>query len=321
MRVVLLLALATLLALAVLFAVIYPHANTHAPNAGTDRDDAADLGGHALLRGEWPYRGRTYLDGGISQFPGLLLLATPFVALGHSAYAAFFWLPLLFALLWMLRGEPRAPLLLLWLALVLSPVLVREVVTGGDLVANSVSVMVATWLVVVSLDRGGRVAVVLAGLALGFTLSSRLNFLFVLPPLAAVVWRRWGMRTASAVLGLAAAGFLAVTLPFYVGHTSDFPPLKASDHLAAFNGSVPGGERLVIAAGLVLSVVLALRLAGGRVQGVFAQTAIVQAFFLVAVVALASVRAGSLDLVSLTPGYGLPVLLFALGAIPALEAA
>lgn len=310
------LALGTLLVLLVLYAVIYPHANTHAPNAGSDRDDAADLGAHALLHGQWPYHGHTYLGNSISQFPGLLLLAVPFVWLGHSAYAAFFWLPVLYLLLRKLSSEPRTPLVLLWLALVASPVLVREVVTGGDLIANSVSVMLATWLLLLALERRGPLLVVLAGLALGFTLSSRLNFFFVLPPLFVAVWRRFGARAAVASGLLAVAGFAAVTLPFYVGHGGHFPPLEASDHLAAFNGSVPGGERLVIAAGFVLSGGLALRMLSTSVKSVFAQVAVVQSFFLVAVVVLASARAGSLDLASLTPGYGLPVVLFALGAIP-----
>lgn len=311
-------AVASFVLIAVLFVVIYPHANTHAAGIGSDRDDAADMGAHALLQGHWPYHGLTYLGHPISQLPGLLLLAVPFVALGHSAYAAFFWLPVLFVLLWQLRREGQAPLLLTWLALIASPVVVREVVTGGDLLANTVSVMLAAWLVDVALAHRHRWGVVLAGLFLGFVLSSRLNFLFVLPPLAVLAWRRHGVRSAPAFLAPTVVGFAAVTLPFYIGRAS-FPPFKASDHLKGFNGSIPGGQTLVIAAGVVLSLALAL-VVESSLATVFMQTAVVQSFFLVAVAVHDSIQAGTLDLYALTPGYGFPVALLALGALVGAEA-
>lgn len=310
---ILLAAAASLVALAVLFFLLYPHANTHTPGVGSDRDDAADMGAHALLRGQWPYYGRTYLGGTVSQLPGLLLLAVPFVALGHSAYAAFFWLPVLFVLLWQLRGDGRESLLLSWLALLASPVLVREVVTGGDLLANTVSVMLAMVLVAFALERGHRWRVVLAGLFLGFVLSSRLNFLFALLPLAVLAWRRYGVRRSLEFLVPTAAGFAAVTLPFWVGRDS-FPPLTSSDHLSAFDGSIPGGQSLVLALAVVLAVALAL-IGPSRLGSVFAQAAVVQAFFVVVVGVHEVIQAGTFDLTDLTPGYGLPVVLLALGAL------
>lgn len=315
---ILLLAVATLAVLALLFAVIYPHANTHAHGLGSDRDDAADLAARAVLHGHWPYYRKTYLGNPISQLPGLVLLAVPFVALGHSAYAAFFWLPVLFVLLRYRRGEWRTPLLLLWLALLASPVLVREIVTGGDLVANTVSVMLAMCLVELALERGHGVGLAAASLFLGFVLSSRVTFLFVLPPLVALAWRWRGASRAIAVPALAACGFAAVTLPFYLGRSS-FPPFKASDHLTGFDGSVPGGQWLIIAVAIVLSLVLAMRAPVG-LGSVFGQAAAVQAFFLIAVVVHDSGHAGTLDTTELVPGYGLPVLLLALAAAPSAAA-
>ena len=314
-RAALVLATATLLVVLVAYVVVYPHANTHDPTAGSDRDDAADLGARALLHGRFPYNGRTYLGNPISQFPGALLLAAPFVAMGHSAHASFFWLPVLLLLLRRLAGDWRTPLLLTWAALLLSPTFVREVVTGGDLVANTVSVMLASWLVLVGFSTRRPWAAGLGAVLLGVALSSRLNFLFVLPPLTAAVWRRHGVRAALSAGALAVAAFAAVTLPFYLGHESEFTPIGASDKLVGFNGEIPGGARAVIAVGLCLSIVLAL-LAASSAESVFAQTAAVQAFFVVAVVALASVNGRTLDLAPLVPGYGLPVLLFALGALP-----
>ncbi len=313
MSAIVLIAVGSLLLLAVLFFVLYPHANTHAAGVGSDRDDAADMGAHALLRGQWPYYGRTYLGGHVSQLPGLLVLAVPFVALGHSAYAAFFWLPVLFGLLSRLRGEGRVPLILTLLVLIASPVVVREVVTGGDLLANTVSVMLAMWFVAAALVRDYRWRLVLADVFLGFVLSSRVNFLFILVPLAALAWKRFGVRRALDFLVPTGVGFLAVTLPFYVGKSS-FPPFAASDHLASFDGNVPGGEALVIAAAIVLAIILAL-VAQPNLGSVFAQAATVQAFFIVAVAVHDAITAGALDLTELAPGYGLPVALLALGAL------
>jgi hypothetical protein len=311
----LLLALATLAALIALFALVYPHANSQTIGSGSDRDDAADIGARALLHGHFPYSEHTYLGNSISQFPGGLLLAMPFVALGHSAYAAFVWLPLFFLLQRALSGEARSPLLLTWAALAVSPVFVRELVTGGDLIANSVAVMVAAWLIVAAFGRSQAWAVTAAALGLGVALSWRLNFVFVLAPLLALLRREHGLRWTAGVAALGAGAFAAVTLPFYLGHRREFTPIAASDKLTGFNGTIPGGARAVIAIGLCLSVALALVRRPEGVRHVFAQTAIVQAFFVVAVVVLASADQGEVVLSPLVPGYGLPVLLLALGAL------
>jgi hypothetical protein len=305
------LALATLLALAALFAALYPEANSQALGSGSDRDDAADIGARALLDGDYPYGGRTYLGNPISQLPGGLVFATPFVAVGRSAYAAFFWLPLFFVLLRELAGESRAALLLAWTALALSPVVVREIVTGGDLLANTVAVMLAAWLVVRGLERA-QVIAWMAAVGLGLALSWRLNFVFVVPPLLALVWRRHGPRGTAAIAAIVGGAFAAVTLPFYLGHADQFTPIAASDKLEGFDGAIPGGARAVILAGVCLSVALAVTFGGRTIGSVFAQTAVVQAFFVLAVVVLASAQAATLELEPLVPGYGLPVVLLAL---------
>jgi hypothetical protein len=311
------LALVTLIILVALFALVYPHADAHTFGSGSDRDDAADLAANALRHGRYPYGAETYLGNPISQLPGGVLLAVPFEAIGQSAFAAFCWLPVFFLMLRKLAGELRSPLLLVWVALALSPVFVRELVTGGDLIANSVCVMVAAWLVVTALDRPGTAGACVAALALGLVLSWRLTFVFVVPPLLVLFWRARGTRGAVAVAALSAAAFAAVTLPFYLGHRTEFTPIGASDKLEGFNGVIPGGARAVILAGVVLSLALAVGFGSTSIRGVFAQTAVVEAFFLLAVVALASAHAATVELGPLVPGYGLPVLLLTLGALAA----
>ncbi|HMJ84855.1 MAG TPA: hypothetical protein VK504_16855, partial [Vicinamibacterales bacterium] len=55
------LVLLTAVLVAVAFFVVYPIANTHAAGAGSDDDDALNLGAMALLGGRFPYAQTTYL--------------------------------------------------------------------------------------------------------------------------------------------------------------------------------------------------------------------------------------------------------------------
>ena len=67
----------------------------------------------------------------------------------------------------------------------LSPGVLREYVTGGDLIANTVYVAATTVAVYALATR--RWAGAIAAAALGVTLASRGNFAFVLIPLAFVL--------------------------------------------------------------------------------------------------------------------------------------
>src|SRR5579862_9881611 len=55
------LATLTFVAVAVTFALVYPRVNVHVSGAGSDDDDALDLGVRALAAGHSPYSERTYL--------------------------------------------------------------------------------------------------------------------------------------------------------------------------------------------------------------------------------------------------------------------
>jgi hypothetical protein len=303
-------ALATLAVLVVVFAVAYPHADRQGSEEGSDRDDAADIGAQLLLDGDYPYDGRTYLGQSVSQLPGALVLAAPFVALGQSAYAAFFWLPVLFLLLRRRYREWRTPLLLLLLALCASPGLLRELVTGGDLIANGIYVLGAAWLL---LRAQQPLPFALAAVALGFALSSRLSFAFVLPALLVAVAYRRGWTKAIAAGGLAAAAFAAITLPFVL-HAGRFPPFEASNHLQRFDDAVPGGGTtigLLLAAGAVAAALVPQMWSETRF---LIHAAATQLALVLSVVVYESARNATLDFAALVPGYGLLALFFGLAA-------
>jgi hypothetical protein len=297
------------IALAVLFVVLYPHLNRHGI-VGSDRDDAADLGARALLHGHYPYDQRTYLDQSISQLPGALLLAAPFVALGHSAYAALFWLPVLLLVLRRVSGGLTDGLAVLVLAFVLSPALLRELLTGGDLIANGVAVLFAALLV---LRAEGTAAAATSGAFLGLVLATRLNFVFAAAPLVEALRARRGRARAVFVLFVAAVVWLAVTLPF-VFHAGRFTPFEASNQLQRFNDVFPHAATLVGV--LLAAAVVAAAMAEGAwsEQRFLVHAALGQLALVLAVACYDSVRDHSLDFSSLVPGYGLLPLFFGLAA-------
>ena len=298
---------ALLLAVAVVaLLVVYPHANTDATDAGTDRDDAATIGARGLLDGENPYGRLTYLHQPISQLPVMLVVAMPFTWLFHwSAYELLVFLPLLYLLWRWLARDPRIALVGLAAALA-SPALLREYLTGGDLVVNVVLVAAGVQLV------WRRPASLVAAALLGSALATRANFLIVLVPLAVAVHRRCGLTTALRGLAVSLAVFAAIVVPVALsegGRTA----LSMNDKLS----EVPGGAPLVVSLVTVLAVGVALGTERWRASRLWWQIAGVQALFLLAIVLTDSVRHGRPDFFWLISSYGVVPFLLGLAAVVA----
>ncbi len=138
--------------------------------------DAANIGAHRPL-GEHPLRALTYL-GTRSRDSRCALFAAPFyAALGNSAYANVFWLAVLVALVALVGASLPLGVAVVSTTVVLSPGLLREYLTGGDLIANAVYVALTT--VAVYRLSAGRYAGPLAAVALGVALASRANFALI----------------------------------------------------------------------------------------------------------------------------------------------
>ncbi len=312
------LALATFAALVALFVVVYPVADSDELGAGSDRDDAADLATGRLLDGDDPYDEVTYLGNSVSQMPGALLYAAPFVALGNSAYQNFFWLPLFFLLLGRRLGSLRLALFAVWMLFALSPELLRELLTGGDLIANSIYVALFM-LAVVGVKPSGRGVWlgIAAAVALGVAYSSRANFLFTVPLLAGALFQLYGVQVAIVRLVTAALAFAAVTLPFYLHDPDGFTPATTAGKLTEFNELVPHLHLIVIAAAGVLALGLAARRFDRAGDVLMSRSAAIQLGFLFTIVALDSIDVGRVTFAFLIPSYGLVALFFAaLGTWP-----
>lgn len=315
-RTALWLAAATLVALVVVFIVIYPHVNAHATVAGSDRDEDANLATNLLIRLHYPYYVTTYLGNHITHLPGSLVLAIPFVLIGNSAYQNIFWLPALFAGLRAHTGSSRLALFWCWLLLAASPAVLREYVTGGDLIANGIYVLLATIGVLWASRRGGWLSVA-AAIALGLTLSSRVNYLLVLPLLASALLQSVGRRRALIDTSVAIGAFGIVTLPFYLYDRAGFTPFHAADKLSQFDAVLPHARVLILGLAALLAVVLSftrMRADGGALAR---NAAVVQVFILVWAVALDSAGAGTATFFFLVSGYGLNAVFFALFAATA----
>ena len=283
----------TLLALAMAFVVIYPRVTS-----GSDRDEALDLATRELLHGRFPYYPRAIATravmptgGGnpISPMPGELLLAAPFVLLGSGAWQTFFWLAAFFYVAAVILASKGRALLALWSMLLLGPAALHEIATGGDLLANSLWVLVLGALVVAT---SGDWAGAGAALLFGIGISSRAHFALLVPIVFVTLGRRRGWGRASARCGLALVAFAAVTLPFYVHDPASFSPLHVMGKLEALDRGV---SHTVVLAAIIGSVAGAAVVAwrGAMYDGaVLATSAVVLGIPVVMAVVLACVRDG-----------------------------
>lgn len=282
------LALATLAAVVLAFVIVYPIANTHVSGTGSDDDDSTNMAARALLAGRFPYAERTYLGNADHHLPGALVLAAPFVLAGTSALQNLFWLPAFFFIVSRERDEVTA-LRLCWLALLLSPSIMYEVVTGTGYVSNAISVALGLWWV----SRATRWKHAAAA-AWGITLASRANFIFLLPIAFGYLRRQSGWPAALRTVLITLATTAALVVPFYLHDRQHFTPLEGADRLLVFDGMLPHlGVALMLAMG-----VLAVALGARRMDraSLFGSAAVLQAFPILSGILLATVQARSVDL-------------------------
>ncbi|MGE0706026.1 MAG: hypothetical protein AB7P22_19055, partial [Vicinamibacterales bacterium] len=209
-----------------LFVAVHPYAD-ETERGGSDRNEALNVAANSLLDGEFPYNSRTYLGNPISPMPGAVLLATPFVLLGDSAFQNVFWLAVAAAFLYV--HASRAGRMVVPAVLGLSPLVVHEYVTGGDLLANSLYILcfVLGLLGASTLTAGqARGRMVLCSVLLGIGLSSRANFALLLPLIGASMVNRAGWRQGLLSMGIVLATAGAVTIPFFLHDPAAVTPLQ-----------------------------------------------------------------------------------------------
>ena len=282
-----------LVAMSVLFWWVYPVADAGVVGGGSDRDDALRLGVAQLLGTGFPYYEPTYLGNPITPMPGALLLSVPLALLDPLAWSNLVWLAAYGGVLRSLLGDWRSVACSALAIVAVSPVFLHALVTGSDLIANSLAVMVLLILASNAVGRSGWPGWVATAL-LGLALSWRANFLFLVPLLWSAVLSRYGGAQAAVRTGLAALVFTAVTLPFYLYEPEYFTPLQTLGKLR-FSDGFAWASVLIPVSTAVLALVFALR-DNGEPKQMLRHAFWLLSLPVIAVVVLSSIDAGGLEL-------------------------
>ena len=297
----------TFAAIVVVFLVGYPIANSGRVGGGSDREDNLNVATSALLRGEDPYAVRGYLGYPVDVLGGSLLLAAPFVLAGNSAWQNVFWLLAFFlgAKAWL--RDSRLALLLLWALLALSPALMQELVTGGDLIANSIyPILFAMLLAGLAGDAHSspwRLAA--ASVLFGVGLASRANFGMIVPLTFSFLVLRAGWRKAIVAMVIAGATFGVLTIPFYLHDPAHYPPMRLQNRFGRFDSILPYAGIVVPLVTALLALTLSLRRFTRTPLDLLRNCTYVLAFPVAAGMALATMRAGLRGLMFAVQGWGL----------------
>lgn len=198
---------------------------------GGDRDEALELGAHAIAHGQYPYYSHTGTtvgwDNVISNWPGSILLGMPFAMLTDVGWQNLAWV-MLAALLTVRRSTTPMLLPAALLMLLATPTVLGDMKSGSDLVANGFYFATALAIVIHSTDRWRTTHVILAAAFLGITVSSRASFFILLLPIAIFFVHRVGVRRMFAPIGTAVLVAAAVTAPFYLYDRRAFGPTLVS---------------------------------------------------------------------------------------------
>ena len=298
------------------FAVLYPIENSKGPGKSSDRDQGLNISATRLLHGEYPYYENEPTAGPLSVLPGSILLATPFVAVGNSAFQNLFWLSALVALASWLFADRLVALALIAISLALTPSGIHEYISGGDLMSNGIFVAVFSILALRAwaLPCQGNSWRWLSLLLMGLALASRPNFLFILPPFAALLWRETSLPKALIASTTVFLAFLAITLPFYLIQPDGFTPLVARAKIAIHGMPWASAAVVGITAGVTIAASLSLLLRKNHhATTAFAQhCAIVILAPMIAMIILQSISSGSPDFAFMRDRFGLMYLPFAL---------
>jgi hypothetical protein len=245
-----------LAALAVAVAVIHPMIDTAGFTilgfgvGAADNDNAVALGIEALLQGENPYDQQTFLEQPIGPLPGAFVLGAPFHLMGNVAFASIFFL----GIYWFLAARETAAVgtLLLILTLTTSPAVIYQSLAGMDYTTD---IMAVVALAVLSIFLGDRtIWLVVTTAAVGIAMATRINLTLLAIPLIAVLLNRYGTKQAITAGVALVAGFLAISVPFFLWDPEVFSPIQAgADKTAA----LPIGSFLIPALGLVVALMLA----------------------------------------------------------------
>ena len=290
------LAIATTILLAISFTFVYPIVDTGVVGGGSDRDEALDLAARELVSGRYPYYPLTYLGALITPLPGAVILAIPFVLLGTSAYQNLFWLVMFFFIARAHFNDGRVAILILWIT-AFSPLMLQQLVTGGDLLANGLYVIISLWLItrIVPDENSAPWKKLLAAIFFGVALSSRANYIVLLPLVFSMLVQNTDWKTGILYTVITCSTLCVITLPFYIYDQEGFSPLHVRGFFDNFDSIIPQIKIILpIMMGLT-SIVLAFQRMDKSQTVLLRNCAIVQGSPIVVAIVLSSIEAGRLN--------------------------
>jgi len=171
-------------------------------------------------------------------------------------------------------------------------------VTGGDLLANSIfTFLLMFWLAIAiirPIPNNNWVKVALP-ILLGITLSSRANFIFLIPLIFFFEVFNAGIKKATISLLLIALGFGLVTFPFYIYDPAGFSPLHTANKLKQFQSILPKAEFIIPILMGILALILSLHKRNRSLNVLLRNSAIVLAFPVICGLILQSIKCNCLD--------------------------
>ena len=295
-RMSLVLAAAIFILSIVLFSVIYPYANSGAIGGGSDRDDALNIAATELVNQRYPYSQTTYLGNPITPFPGAVILSIPFFLLGNSAYQNLFWIAVGYLAVWKFLSDSRLALIFL-LAITLTPVTLQQLATGGDLVTNALYVVVPI-IMLLDFTTGKSHKLkhtIPVAILLGLSLSSRSNYLLLLPMLLGLSLYFGHWKTALVYFFIPLSTFMAITLPFYINNAGSFSPVHTVSKFSQINEVLPLGTFIVPASCLIVTLLLVRANKKCSKIKFFRDISISQAYLVLITGILLSIQSAALD--------------------------
>lgn len=302
-------------AFATCFAVVYPMENSKGPGKSNDRDQGLNISAGKLMHGDYPYYADEPDAGPLSVFPGSIIFASPFVAVGNSAYQNLFWLSAFVVFAAFLFKDRMVALTLIAASLTLCPSAMHEFISGGDLMSNAIFVAIFSILALRAWTTEKHngwwrwVSLLLMGLAL----ASRPNFLFILPLFGALLWRETVFIKALIASSTAFLAFSAISLPFYLSDPDGFTPLvaRAKIEIPGIPWASPAVIIITAALTILSSFALLLRQNNSPTHAFAKQCALIILAPMVTMVVLQSISSGHPNFGFMSDRFGLMYLPFA----------
>jgi hypothetical protein len=274
----------------------------------SDADNAIDDAIGEVLNGRYPYYVKTFLGNPITPMPGALILALPFYFLGMSTVQNVFWLTVVFAIIAAYYRSIRISSLLAFSVFFLSPNVLYHVLQGGDYIANSIYILTFCAGLLESVrHRAPAWQSVLCALLLGIGLSSRMNYIVILPLILSGLVKTGSVKEAMLYSSITLLAFSMITVPFILYDPFGFSPLHTANKL-----SLGGVFRWAPVALPLFAGILASALALGRktysLPVFMMDVTLTQIVLMVGGLALASLRRGELALEY--PHFGIMFLFF-----------